>query len=186
MNQFFFFKSRFLEKNVLDLLIYCLLLGLSAEILLICSTLYWEQLDGTLHYMSKQQYQNVDFPFLMTMIWIHFSDWVMFFNNNINIIFTWRIKKFLLFFSFRSYSFTYHLDFSAFWALNCWIFCYLPSCFRVSNCLLFFFVACRELAKSHGMALQITVNKIYLTQAFFSVLNEICPVLVTLVLGNTL
>ena len=132
MNQFFFFKSRFLEKNVLDLLIYCLLLGLSAEILLICSTLYWEQLDGTLHYMSKQQYQNIDFPFLMTMIWIHFSDWVMSFNNNINIIFTWRIKKFLLFFSFRSYSFTYNLDFSAFWALNCWIFCYLPSCFRVS------------------------------------------------------
>ena len=124
--------------------------------------------------------------FLLTMIWIHFSDWVMSFNNNINIIFTWRIKKFFLFLSFRSYSFTYHLDFSAFWALNCWIFCYLPSCFRFSNCLLFFFVACRELAKSHGMALQITVNKIYLTQAFFNVLNEICPVLVTLVLGNTL
>ena len=70
MNQFFFFKSRFLEKNVLDLLIYCLLLGLSAEIVIICSTLYWEQLDGTLHYMSKQQYQNIDFHFFW--LWSEF------------------------------------------------------------------------------------------------------------------
>lgn len=44
-----------------------------------------------------------------------------------------------LFFSLFSDVFINQFDFSSLW---CWIFCYLPSCFRVSrNCFLFFSVS---------------------------------------------